>query len=104
MMCFWFDKGIDGFRMDVIPFLSKDSSFPPLPPEWPDGFNDRGRNRSRVAANLFLAFARLLLLFPHEFENVEFCQRSRAVSRDQAQQLCGTTLEKQGKLTGGNLI
>ena len=34
MMRFWFDKGIDGFRMDVIPFISKDSSFPPLPGEY----------------------------------------------------------------------
>ena len=31
MMRFWFDKGIDGFRMDVIPFISKDTAFPPLP-------------------------------------------------------------------------
>jgi oligo-1,6-glucosidase len=28
---FWFDKGVDGFRMDVIPFISKDTTFPPLP-------------------------------------------------------------------------
>jgi len=28
MMNFWFDKGIDGFRMDVIPFISKDTTFP----------------------------------------------------------------------------
>jgi len=28
MMRFWFDKGIDGFRMDVIPYISKDTSFP----------------------------------------------------------------------------
>ena len=28
MMRFWFDKGIDGFRMDVIPFISKDISVP----------------------------------------------------------------------------
>jgi len=28
MMKFWFDKGVDGFRMDVIPFISKDTSFP----------------------------------------------------------------------------
>ena len=34
MMRFWFDKGIDGFRMDVIPFISKDTSFPPLPAEY----------------------------------------------------------------------
>jgi oligo-1,6-glucosidase len=28
MMRFWLDKGIDGFRMDVIPFISKDIEFP----------------------------------------------------------------------------
>lgn len=32
MMKFWFDKGVDGFRLDVIPFISKDTTFPPLPP------------------------------------------------------------------------
>jgi oligo-1,6-glucosidase len=31
MMRFWFDKGVDGFRMDVIPFISKDTTFPPVP-------------------------------------------------------------------------
>ncbi len=31
MMRFWLDKGVDGFRMDVIPFISKDTTFPPLP-------------------------------------------------------------------------
>lgn len=34
MMKFWFDKGIDGFRMDVIPFISKDTTFPKLPKEY----------------------------------------------------------------------
>ncbi|WP_163712767.1 glycoside hydrolase family 13 protein [Mangrovibacterium lignilyticum] len=33
MMRFWFDKGIDGFRMDVIPFISKDTTFPEITPE-----------------------------------------------------------------------
>ena len=28
MMRSWFDKGVDGFRMDVIPFIAKDISFP----------------------------------------------------------------------------
>ena len=28
MMRFWLDKGVDGFRMDVIPFISKDPKFP----------------------------------------------------------------------------
>lgn len=33
MMKFWLDKGIDGFRMDVIPFISKDISFPVITDE-----------------------------------------------------------------------
>jgi oligo-1,6-glucosidase len=31
IMRLWFDKGVDGFRMDVIPFIAKDTTFPPLP-------------------------------------------------------------------------
>lgn len=31
MMRFWLGKGVDGFRMDVIPFLSKDPTFPDYP-------------------------------------------------------------------------
>ena len=31
LMEFWFKKGIDGFRMDVISFISKDINFPELP-------------------------------------------------------------------------
>jgi oligo-1,6-glucosidase len=34
MMKFWFDKGVDGFRMDVIPFISKDTTYPELPAEY----------------------------------------------------------------------
>ncbi|ESQ75094.1 alpha-glucosidase [Asticcacaulis sp. AC402] len=30
VMRFWLDKGVDGFRMDVIPFVSKDRSWPEL--------------------------------------------------------------------------
>ncbi len=30
-MRFWLDKGVDGFRMDVITFISKDQAFPPYP-------------------------------------------------------------------------
>ena len=33
MMRFWFDKGVDGFRMDVIPFISKDTTYPEMPAE-----------------------------------------------------------------------
>ncbi len=32
-MRFWLDKGVSGFRMDVIPFISKDQAFPDLTPE-----------------------------------------------------------------------
>jgi oligo-1,6-glucosidase len=31
MMNFWFKKGVDGFRMDVISAISKDTTFPELP-------------------------------------------------------------------------
>ncbi len=31
MMQFWLDKGVDGFRMDVISLISKDTSFPDFP-------------------------------------------------------------------------
>lgn len=34
MMRFWLDKGIDGFRLDAIAFISKDTTFPPLPKEY----------------------------------------------------------------------
>jgi oligo-1,6-glucosidase len=33
LMRFWLDKGVDGFRMDVIPFISKREGLPDLPPE-----------------------------------------------------------------------
>ena len=33
LMKFWLDKGVDGFRMDVIPLISKDQTFPQLTPE-----------------------------------------------------------------------
>ena len=38
MMKFWLDKGVDGFRMDVIPFISKDTTFPPLPEKYHGDF------------------------------------------------------------------
>jgi oligo-1,6-glucosidase len=31
LMKFWLDKGVAGFRMDVIPFVSKDQTFPNFP-------------------------------------------------------------------------
>ncbi len=33
MMNWWFKKGIDGFRMDVIPFIAKDTTFPVITQE-----------------------------------------------------------------------
>ncbi len=33
LMKFWLDKGVDGFRMDVIPFVSKREGLPDVPPE-----------------------------------------------------------------------
>jgi len=35
MMKFWMDKGVDGFRMDVITCISKDTRFPELPADMP---------------------------------------------------------------------
>ncbi|MGA2600298.1 MAG: alpha-glucosidase [Bryobacteraceae bacterium] len=34
LMKFWLDKGVDGFRMDVIPFISKRPGLPDLPPDY----------------------------------------------------------------------
>ena len=38
LMHFWFKKGIDGFRMDVIPFISKDTAYPELDAQEPHEF------------------------------------------------------------------
>lgn len=38
IMRFWLDKGVDGFRMDVIPFISKDTNFPELPARYNGDF------------------------------------------------------------------
>ena len=37
---FWYDKGVDGFRMDVIPFISKDTTFPEIPDKYNGNFGD----------------------------------------------------------------
>lgn len=34
LMKFWLDKGVDGFRMDVIPFISKPEGLKDIPPEY----------------------------------------------------------------------
>ncbi|WP_299209425.1 alpha-glucosidase [uncultured Dokdonia sp.] len=38
MMHFWFQKGVDGFRMDVIPFISKDTTYPEIAATAPHEF------------------------------------------------------------------
>ncbi len=35
---YWFEKGVDGFRMDVISFISKDTSYPELPEKYNGDF------------------------------------------------------------------
>jgi oligo-1,6-glucosidase len=49
MMRFWLDKGVDGFRMDVINFLAKAPGFPdhPVPP----GFRDKYIFAARLYMN-----------------------------------------------------
>lgn len=37
MMKWWMDKGVDGFRLDVITCISKDTTFPELPKDMPAG-------------------------------------------------------------------
>lgn len=40
IMRFWLDKGIDGFRMDSIPLIAKDPTFPPIDTKkYPDLFS-----------------------------------------------------------------
>jgi len=38
LMRFWFEKGVNGFRMDVISFISKDTTFPELPDSYDGEF------------------------------------------------------------------
>ncbi|XLS27748.1 glycoside hydrolase family 13 protein [Flavobacteriaceae bacterium M23B6Z8] len=48
MMKFWFEKGVDGFRMDVISFISKDTSYPPLPETYEGDFISYYANGPRL--------------------------------------------------------
>jgi len=43
MMRWWLDKGIDGFRMDVITMISKDPDFPSVEPAEPGVYVDGSR-------------------------------------------------------------
>lgn len=42
LMRFWLDKGVDGFRMDVISCISKDTDFPEITQEYLEK-NDKGK-------------------------------------------------------------
>lgn len=44
LMQFWLDKGVDGFRMDVIPLISKNQAFPDLTPEQSRNIGDAYAN------------------------------------------------------------
>ena len=39
IMNFWIDKGADGFRLDAIPFISKDQKFPNFPDDFDGAFD-----------------------------------------------------------------
>ncbi len=43
VMRFWFDRGVDGFRIDVLWHIAKAAGFPdnPVNPEWQKGMNER---------------------------------------------------------------
>lgn len=48
MMKFWFEKGVDGFRMDVISFISKDTDYPELPENYKGDFISYYANGPRL--------------------------------------------------------
>ncbi|MGJ3265476.1 MAG: alpha-glucosidase [Salinarimonas sp.] len=51
-MRFWLDKGVDGFRLDVIAFVSKDHAFPDYPPEHRDAPENYHANGPRLFEHL----------------------------------------------------
>jgi oligo-1,6-glucosidase len=44
LMRFWLDKGVDGFRMDVIPLISKNPAFPEMTPYQVQHYGDAYAN------------------------------------------------------------
>ena len=48
LMRFWMDKGVDGFRMDVIPLISKDTNYPDFPSDYDGNFPVYYANGPRV--------------------------------------------------------
>ncbi|MEM7551212.1 MAG: alpha-glucosidase [Bacteroidota bacterium] len=48
MMRFWLDKGVSGFRMDVIPFISKEQDFPGFPEDFNGDIVDAYANGPRL--------------------------------------------------------
>lgn len=47
---FWFDRGVDGFRIDVAHMLVKHADLPdwPYPPDGPDDYNGHAQNQPEV--------------------------------------------------------
>jgi oligo-1,6-glucosidase len=48
IMRFWFEKGVDGFRMDVIPFIAKDTTFPAIAADNPQEYIAHYANGPRL--------------------------------------------------------
>ena len=74
LMKFWCDKGIDGFRMDVISMISKDQRFPDGPVK-PDGYGDFSLSATRV-----------LRTSAHELTNEAFLERVREILSESSPQ------------------
>jgi len=47
-MRFWLDKGVSGFRMDVIPYISKPDEMPASPPK-PSSFPNMRMQMARMS-------------------------------------------------------
>ncbi len=61
---FWYDKGVDGFRMDVIPFISKDTQFPPIPDRYKGSFGDFYAKGPNLHAYLREMNEKVLMKYP----------------------------------------
>ena len=84
LMRFWLDKGVDGFRMDVIPLISKPPGLPDLTPE-------QLKDDSRVLAN-----------GPHRDEYLQEMNRDVLSKYDDMSvgEAIGITLAEEPKIVG----
>ncbi len=79
IMRFWIAKGVDGFRMDVIPFISKDIDYPELPEEYAGDFMSFYADGPNLHA--YLHEMNQKVLTPHQVMSVG---EAPGVSLDQA--------------------